>query len=205
MKNRSRTLTLLLLPLVLVSCASEYAWEVPTAYSGEVAINGQALTEAQLDEFAAHYGAWPLAGRWWYDSTSGLFGPEGGAAAGFMYAGHDLGSMDSAASRGGSEVHVNGRRLPWGEVQAWSFLWGVQVMPGRYWFDAMGNVGVEGYPGALANLYSTCQVRFASGSGAGGGGGDNFWTSRFSAGNSNASNTQGYVSVPGIGPVGYGF
>ncbi|MEZ5148522.1 MAG: hypothetical protein R2759_15995 [Bacteroidales bacterium] len=26
-----------------------------------------------------------------------------------------------------------------------------------------------------------------------------------SAGNSNADNTQGYVSVPGYGPVGYGF
>ncbi len=35
--------------------------------------------------------------------------------------------------------------------------------------------------------------------------GDNFWTSRFSAGNSNADNSQGYVSGPGHGPVGYGF
>lgn len=38
-----------------------------------------------------------------------------------------------------------------------------------------------------------------------GSGGENFWSTRFSAGNSNAQNTQGYVSVPGHGPVGNGF
>ena len=43
------------------------------------------------------------------------------------------------------------------------------------------------------------------GIGGSGGGGDNFWSSMLGAGNSNADNTQGYVSVPGYGPVGYGF
>ena len=33
---------------------------------------------------------------------------------------------------------------------------------------------------------------------------DNFWSTSFSAGNYNADNTEGYVSVPGYGPVDYG-
>jgi hypothetical protein len=34
---------------------------------------------------------------------------------------------------------------------------------------------------------------------------DNFWSTRFSAGNYDSGNQRGYVSVPGHGPVGYGF
>jgi hypothetical protein len=80
------------------------------------------------------------------------------------------------------------------------------VLRGRYWFDGLGNWGVEGNPFALGNLYAIVQARMAaSWSGGGAGTGDSFWTTRFSAGNSNADNTQGYVSVPGHGPVGYGF
>jgi hypothetical protein len=33
---------------------------------------------------------------------------------------------------------------------------------------------------------------------------DQFWSTGFSAGNSNADNSEGYVSVPGYGPVSYG-
>jgi ABC-type sugar transport system substrate-binding protein len=34
---------------------------------------------------------------------------------------------------------------------------------------------------------------------------DNFWSTQHTAGNANAANSQGYVNVPGHGPVGYGF
>ena len=34
---------------------------------------------------------------------------------------------------------------------------------------------------------------------------DNYWSSRFGAGNSNADNSQGYVHIPGTGSVPYGF
>jgi hypothetical protein len=34
--------------------------------------------------------------------------------------------------------------------------------------------------------------------------GDNFWSTPFSAGNHDPGNQRGYVSVPGVGPVGYG-
>jgi len=53
----------------------------------------------------------------------------------------------------------------------------------------------------LENLYLAAQRNNYKGAGSGG---DNFWFTRFSAGNSNSQNTQGYVIVPGYGPVGYG-
>jgi len=69
-------------------------------------------------------------------------------------------------------------------------------MSGLY---GMGNVGYEGVPAPVGNLYAQ-----AAHTGGAGGGGDNFWNTRFSAGSYNSDNTSGYVSVPGYGPVGYG-
>jgi hypothetical protein len=97
---------------------------------------------------------------------------------------------------------VNGRELPAAEWLVWSQIVGAPIQRGRYWLDARGDAGYEGNPTPTVNLYAAA-AQNRQGSGAGGG--DNFWSSRFSAGNSNASNTQGYVSVPGYGPVGYGF
>ena len=70
-----------------------------------------------------------------------------------------------------------------------------------YWLDKNGNAGLEGNPMPLENLYLAAQRNNYAGAGSGG---DNFWSTRFSAGNSNSQNTHGYVSVPGNGPVGYG-
>ena len=70
-----------------------------------------------------------------------------------------------------------------------------------YWLDTNGNSGLEGNPMLHENLYLAAQRNNYTGAGSGG---DNFWTTRFRAGYSNAQNTQGYVSVPGHGPVGYG-
>ena len=111
------------------------------------------------------------------------------------------GALAANASRGQTNVFVNGRNLPQSEVMVLSALWGTYIQPGRYWLDGTGNVGYEGVPIPVGNLYALVQAQ----GGMGGGGGDNFWNSRFSAGNYNADNTQGYVSVPGYGPVGYGF
>ena len=79
---------------------------------------------------------------------------------------------------------------------------GNYIQPGAYWLDANGNAGYEGSTTPLVNLYVAAQSNNYKGSS---GSGDRFWSSRFSAGNSNADNSQGYVSVPGYGPVGYGF
>jgi hypothetical protein len=55
---------------------------------------------------------------------------------------------------------------------------------------------------AINDLYVTAAA--SAGRGGAGGGGDNFWSTRFSAGNYNEDNSVGYVSVPGVGPVSYG-
>ena len=164
-------------------------------------VNGQALTARQIRELRAQYKVEPRPGEYWYDARSGLYGMVGMPAVGFMSPGHDFGELAASASAGQTNVFVNGRNLPQAEVMVLSALWGTYIQPGRYWLDGAGNVGYEGVPIPVGNLYALVQAQGTMG----GGGGDNFWNSRFSAGNYNADNSQGYVSVPGHGPVGYGF
>lgn len=163
-----------------------------------VVINGSELTEAQLAAFESQYRMRPRPGRYWYDARSGLYGNEGGGSTGFLLPGHAFGTLAANASQGTSEVFFNGRALTAAEVAMVDGIIGMASPPGRYWLDAVGNVGLEGTDIPLVNLYMTAQ-------GNGRSGGDNFWSTRFSAGNANADNSQGYVSVPGYGPVGYGF
>lgn len=175
------------------------------APSINVVINGKQLTEAQLQEFERRYGQKPAEGKYWYDSRSGFYGFAGGPTAGVMNAGHSYGAVSANASNGNSGVFINGRQLQTGEALGLAALFG-SAPPGRYWMDSNGNIGVEGTDFPVANLYVALAAAAQSGGGGGGGGGggDNFWSSRFSAGNYN-SQGQGYVSVPGYGPVGYGF
>lgn len=173
----------------------------PVAARPSVIVNGVPLTAAQLEDFKQRYGAYPAAGDWWYDARSGLFGPRGGPAVSFMFPGHDYAPLDERASLGNTNVFINGRQLPIAEVNVWAQLVGSPVMPGRYWFDAQGNVGYEGMPYPIGNLYQLVQGRAAQGAG-GGAGGDNGWNTRFSAGNYNSDNSAGYVSVPGVGVLG---
>lgn len=170
---------------------------------GKVIINGLVLTEAQIAGLAKTYGVKALPGNFWYDTRSGLYGVVGYPAFGFMLPGHQFGTLKRDASQGNTTVFVNGRELPLAEYTVWSQMVGSWIQPGKYWLDAQGNAGYEGNPAPVINLYAL--ARQNSYRGQGGRGGDNFWSSRFSAGNSNADNSQGYVSVPGYGPVGYGF
>jgi hypothetical protein len=164
-----------------------------------VRINGLVMTPELLIEFEALYGVRPIPGDYWYDSNSGLYGAMGHQAAGMMMPGHMLGEMPANASGGNTGVFMNGRNLTSVEVNYIATLLQTPAMPGRYWLDAYGNCGIEGLPIPLVNFYEVSRMRFGSG------GGDNFWSSHFSAGNSDSGNTRGYVSVPGHGPVGYGF
>jgi len=175
-----------------------------TAEQKQVVINGRALTPSQLQDFEKLYRVQPRPGNYWYDARSGLHGVVGLVAAGFMYPGHDLGPLAAHVSAGTSEVYLNGRNLTVAEVQILNYLAQAQVPPGRYWLDGRGNTGYEGNDIPVGNLFAAARAAQQRGGGTGGGG-DNFWSSRFSAGNYNADNSQGYVSVPGIGPVGYGF
>jgi len=120
----------------------------------------------------------------------------------YMLPYHQFGKLKQGASHGNSKVFVNERELPLAEYTVWSQLVGSWIQPGKYWLDATGNAGQEGNPTPLINLYTAAQQNAARGKSEGG---DNFWTSRFSAGNSDSDGSRGYVSVPGYGPVGYGF
>jgi hypothetical protein len=178
----------------VLAIAQEQAGKVP-----DVRINGSVMPPELLQEFEALYGVKPVPGDYWYDTISGLYGNMGQPAAGMMMPGHMLGQMPENASDGNSGVFVNGRHLTMAEVNYIAGFLQTAAIPGRYWFDAYGNWGVEGLPVPLVNFYEVARSR------SGSGGGDNFWSSHFSAGNYDSGNSRGYVSVPGHGPVGYGF
>lgn len=169
---------------------------------GDVRINNTVLSQEQIRELVARYGIEPKPGNYWYDPVSGLFGVYGYASYGFMYPGHNFGKVSRNASAGNTGVLINGRELPQQEWAIWSYIIGNYILPGSYWFDSNGNVGYEGNNIPVLNMFVIARQNSYSGKGSGG---DNFWSSRFGAGNSNADNSQGYVSVPGYGPVGYGF
>lgn len=161
-----------------------------------VIVNGRTLDETQLAAFEQTYGRRPAAGRWWYDAGSGMFGAEGQGATGFMYPGHDLGPLAADASRGNTGVFINGRQLVVAEVQYLMFIVGGPVMPGRYWLDGQMNWGYEGNPYAAGNLRQLAAARGP------GGGGDNNWSGLVGSGNWDQGGARGYVSIPGVGPIG---
>ena len=164
-------------------------------------VNGRELTPAQLDAFKKVYGVIPAPGRWWYDAVSGMYGAEGQGSTGFMYPGHDLGPLAADASHGNMPVFINGRQLTQVEVNYLAWLAGGAVTPGRYWVDAQLNWGYEGVPVPAGNLRQAAMARSAGG-GQSGSGGDNTWSGLVGAGNYNDDNTVGYVSIPGVGPIG---
>lgn len=165
----------------------------------DVVINGIPLSAQQVEGLEQAYGIRPLPGDYWYDTVSGLYGVVGFQAFGFMLPGHDFGALDAGASNGDTGVFVNGRQLPQPEWLVWSRLLGYPIQPGRYWLDTNGNAGYEGNPIPTENLYLAARRNAYPG-----GGGD-AWSSRFSAGGYDSGGERGYVSVPGHGPVGYGF
>jgi hypothetical protein len=168
----------------------------------KVTINNIELSQKQMEKLEQVYGVQPKTGDYWYDATSGLYGAIGHASFGFMYHGHEFGTLQRNASNGNTNVIVNGRELPKNEWLVWSYVLGYYIQPGNYWFDHLGNAGNVGNPIPTVNLYLAAQQNGYAGRGSGG---DNFWSTRFSAGNYDRGNTRGYVSVPGYGPVGYGF
>jgi len=170
--------------------------------TNQIVINSVALSSEQITGFEQTYGTRPKPGKYWYDQRSGLYGAVGYPAFRFLLPGHDFGKMGERVSNGNTGVFVNGRELPQSEWAVWSQLLGYMIQPGRYWLDENGNAGYEENPIPTENLYLAAQRNAYAGSA---GGGDNFWSTRFSAGNYDSGNQRGYVSVPGYGLVGYGF
>ncbi len=163
----------------------------------EVRINGAVVTEKQLGELESTYGIRPVSGDYWYDDRSGLYGVTGQPSAGFMLAGHEFAELSPEASGGDTGIFINGRELPQVEWILLGQMLGSPVLPGSYWLDQHGNAGYEGNPYPVINMLMAAQQ------GAGGGGG-NIWSTRFCSGNYDPVSGQGYVNVPGHGPIGFG-
>ena len=128
-----------------------------------VVVNGQALPAATVRTLEQAYRVPIAPGRYWYDAVSGAWGLEGGPIAGQMMPGLRLGGpLAPDASRGNSQVFINGRELMVGEVWALQQACRTAVRRGRYWVNAQGVGGVEGGP-ALFNLAACGQSSGKSG------------------------------------------
>ena len=121
------------------------------AAARNIVVNGVKLSDEVLSQLEAAYRVRVLDGAYWYDRRCGAWGLDGGPTAGIIVAGLDLGGpLASDASRGRTGVFVNGRELPIQDVLALQQL--TPVYRGRYWIDAMGNVGYENNPTVMLNL-----------------------------------------------------
>ena len=174
-----------------------------------VIINTQELTSVQINEIQRIYGVTPIAGKYWYDARSGMYGLQGGPVIGVMYPGHSFGILSPQASQGSSGVYINNRQLQTKEATQLANIFGYyQAIPGRYWMNPNGDLGVEGYPYAIGNVYMAIAIAQRNQKRAGAGSG-NLWSSGlYSGGNyytgANGQPSQGYVSVPGYGPISHG-
>ena len=139
-------LTLLLLPASLFAQSNE-----TSSPDRRVIVNDVRLSDRVLHALEVQYRVRVQDGAYWYDAASGAWGFDGGPTVGFIPAGLRLGgALQSDASDGTTSVFINGRQLPMRDVLALRQLVGT-VIPGRYWLDAQGNVGMEGGP-AFLNL-----------------------------------------------------
>ena len=117
-----------------------------------IIVNGEALAPETVQQLQQVYPVNVPPGRYWYDAVSGVWGREGEPIAGQMMAGLRLGGALAAdASRGTSDVWINGRRLTAGEKRYIEVLCQTPALPGRYWVLANGIGGQEGQL-ALFNL-----------------------------------------------------
>lgn len=166
----------------------------------QVIINDKVLSQQEVDQLAMAFGGAVYPGNYWYDAKTGGWGYQCGPGVGIGIAGLKLGGkLKANASCGNTSVFVNGRELPMQDLMLLQSLSG-PIQPGRYWMDAQFNAGREGGP-ALVNY----KVLAAQRNRGNAGGNDNFWSSKWGAGNSSPDGSQGYVNVPGHGPVGYGY
>lgn len=127
-------------------------------FTRSVFINGTRLSDEQIRSIKQTYRMRMPDGRYWYDRVSGAWGMEGGPQAGIGVAGLNLGGpLRADASNGNTGVFVNGRELHWLDVQRLGALVG-NVIPGRWWVDAQGNFGPDGWP-TVGNLFMIAQAR----------------------------------------------
>jgi hypothetical protein len=152
--------------LLLVCLVAAASTVFAQAGKTQTIINGVTLTAQQKQAFTRMYGTPPLAGNFWYDSRSGLWGVIGREAFGIIRPGHDFGKLAPDASRGTTGVFINGRQINMAEALYIRNLLG-SVIPGRWWLDgATGYFGLEGTTIPTGNLYAVARAAQARSGGA---------------------------------------
>jgi hypothetical protein len=149
-----------LLSVCVCVCAAVSATAAPTP-ADAVFVNDQLLDAAArqaLRGYEAQTGAVP-PGRYWYDAATGAAGRWGGPMSALLAPGMALpGPLPAAASGGGdgrlTGVFINGRELHPQDVAGLRQFG--SVVPGRYRWDAWGNVSLDG-GGFLFNFYALAQ------------------------------------------------
>ncbi|MEO0423574.1 MAG: hypothetical protein AAF184_14650 [Pseudomonadota bacterium] len=138
------TLRILLLCALSMGAAANAQSFAPTGATN-IVVNGEALSAEKAMAVASTLGQVIAPGRYWYDHVSGLWGYEGGPAAGQLPPGLDPidAPLRADASGGLTPVFINGRALHPTEVQQLMMLLG-QVIPGRYSMNERWQVDVEG-------------------------------------------------------------
>src|SRR5262245_32426744 len=117
----------LLALLAIATASSVIAQTAPT----RTVINGLVLTDQPKAQFMQMYGVAPLAGNFWYDTRSGLWGVQGREAFGVIRPGHDYGTLSPSASAGTTGVSINGRQINLAEALYIHRLLG-SVVQGRW-------------------------------------------------------------------------
>jgi hypothetical protein len=137
------------------------------AVERDVRINRLKLSSERVAQLEMQYQTRIIDGSYWYDATCGAWGVEGGPTLGFILPGLDLpGPMPADISGGGTGIFINGREIHLQDQAALHQIFGVTI-PGRYWLDAYGNLGIEG-GGIIANLRIAADRAYGSATGAGG-------------------------------------
>jgi hypothetical protein len=136
-----------------------------------------------------------ISGNYWYDTNTGAWGVIGEGTLGIVQPGLDLGTLSEDASNGDTGIFINGRELNDNDYLALWFMTGIQPIPGRWWLDSLGNIGLEGQP-AIANLYYLAQQGYKKTGGFQGSfGGDNFWSNSYLGTAGNEQGGFGYVNT----------